>query len=72
MNKNNKNLITILVILLLIILVIAYIFINNTNKKDTISEDNKEVITVDSEGFGAVDTTDQIVSEIDDSINYFE
>lgn len=67
MNKKN---ITILVILLLVVLYLAYFFINSS----TNIEDNNDLSGTESsdEGYEAVESTDEIIGEIDDSLNYFE
>lgn len=66
----NKKIITLLIVLLLAILAVAYVYINNM---DTVNKENKDAsITSSDEGFKAVDGTDEIINEIEDSINYFE
>lgn len=66
----NKKIITLLVVLLFVILAVAYVYISNMN---TVNKENKDAsITTSGEDFKAVDGTDEIINEIEDSINYFE
>ena len=67
---NKKNMIVLVIVLLLIVLALAYFFINN---KANVDDSNDLSITESSdEGYEAVETTDQIIEEIDNSLNYFE
>ncbi len=62
--------IVLVIVLLLIVLALAYFIINN---KANVDDSNDLSITESSdEGYEAVETTDQIIEEIDNSLNYFE
>lgn len=65
MNKKN---IVIIVILLLAVLALAYFFINN----EANVENNNKLSDVDNQDYKEVETTDEIIGEIDNSLNYFE
>lgn len=67
---NNKNTIVLVVILLLIVLALTYFFINNEAKLE--DGDLLSARESSDEGYEAVETTDQIIGEIDNSLNYFE
>jgi preprotein translocase subunit SecG len=68
---NKKNIIILVVILLILVLALSYISMNKTTSVVEDKNSNSESGT-DSEVYNAADTTDDVLNEIDNSLNYIE
>tara|TARA_Y100000310_G_C20615392_1_gene780362 strand:- start:1002 stop:1208 length:207 start_codon:yes stop_codon:yes gene_type:complete len=67
---NNKAIIWIIVIL--IVLALGYFLIGNSGEVSEEVEVGVNLEDADDSAFENVETTDQILNEIDDSLNYLE